>query len=111
MGKYINYVEIQGKVGTVRIQPINGSKVASFSVVTQRLYTNSNNVSVAEATWHMVTAWQNGSLCLEGLEKGVFVNVKGYTRTSMYTSADGTEKTYTEIVASSLKILPENEEV
>ena len=48
---YINRVELQGRVGTVRISPVHDTIVANFSVMTEHMYETSDGNKVVEATW------------------------------------------------------------
>ena len=68
--QYINRVELQGRVGTVRISPVHDTIVANFSVMTEHMYQTSDGNKVVEAT-----------------------------------DASGAEKVFTEVLASSLKVL------
>ncbi len=103
---HINRIELQGRVGFVRTNEFNGSKVANFSLATDILYKTREGVAVSETTWHNIVAWENkdmpdlGSIC-----KGVPVNVIGRLRTTRYTNADGVEKTFYEVMAQKLRIL------
>ena len=101
----INRVELQGRVGTVRIQSAAGCVVASFSLMTDEIYKASDGTVLCETTWHHVTAWKGKDVLLEGLERGALVHVEGRIRNSMYTASDGTERGYMEVMASSLKVL------
>lgn len=101
----INRVELQGRVGTVRIQPAGNGLVASFSVHTETVYTGSEGNAVCEVVWHHVTAFESNDVKVEGLARGSLVNVKGRIRNTRYTAADGGERVFTEVLASSLKII------
>lgn len=101
----INRVELQGRVGTVRIQSAGGCVVASFSLMTDEVYSASDGTVLCETTWHHVTAWEGREVNLEGLARGSLVHVEGRIRNSRYTASDGTERGYMEVMASSLKVL------
>ena len=101
----INRVDLQGRVGTVRIQSVGGCSVASLSLMTDEVFTASDGTALCETTWHHVTAWEGKEVCLDGLERGSLVHVDGRIRNSMYTASDGTERGYMEVMASSLKVL------
>ena len=103
----INRVELQGRVGTVRISPVVGAVVASFSLLTEHPIVSAEGCRLVESTWHNCAAFEGGEVCLEGLTKEVLVNVTGRLRTAKYTAADGTERTFTEVIAHSLKVLEE----
>ena len=101
----INRVELQGRVGTVRIQSVGGCSGASLSLMTDEVFTASDGSALCETTWLHVTAWEGKEVCLDGLERGSLVHVDGRIRNSMYTASDGTERGYMEVMASSLKVL------
>ena len=56
--QYINRVELQGRVGTVRISPVHDTIVANFSVMTEHMYEASDGNKVVEATWMCVAAFE-----------------------------------------------------
>lgn len=101
----INRVELQGKVGTVRISPVAGTLVANFSLMTEHHCGSRDGSPVCEVTWHNVAAFQGEDIRLDGLDRNAVVNVKGRLRQSRYTACDGTERIFTEIIASSLTVI------
>lgn len=105
--EHINRIELAGRVGTIRLNEYGGQKVANFSVITELFFKRMDGSVISESTWHNVTAWEGPTVPdLTNLQKGAAVKISGRLRNSRYTSADGTEKTYIEVLASSLKILP-----
>jgi single-strand DNA-binding protein len=103
--EHINRIELQGHVGTVRYNEYNGSKVINFSLATELLYKTREGAS-SETTWHNVVAWEGRDMPdLGKITKGTPVNVKGRLRTSRYTSADGSEKLFYEVLAGKISIL------
>jgi single-strand DNA-binding protein len=106
--EHINKIELQGYVGTVRTNEYNGSKVTNFTMVTDFIYKSREGNVVSEATWHNVVAWENSQMTdLDKIVKGAPVNVTGRLRINRYTSADGTEKQYYEIMANKVRFLRE----
>lgn len=106
--EYINRIELQGEVGTIRINNVNNKQVASFSLATQFLSKNHLGDFVCETTWHHISAWEGKNVCnLSLLGKGVNVRVVGRIRTIRYTGADGCEKTFNEVLASEVSIVTE----
>src|SRR5450759_5866913 len=71
---------IVGNVGRdpeMRYTP-SGQAVTSFSVATNRQYTNSNAETVKETIWFRVSAWgKTGETCNQYLKKGSKVLVEG----------------------------------
>jgi single-strand DNA-binding protein len=106
---HINRIELQGRVGNVRINEHNGTRVANFSLATDLLYKTKDGNAVSETTWHNVVAWESRdtpnvhSICV-----GMPLNVIGRLRTSRYTTADGTEKIFYEVLASKIRVIEED---
>ena len=107
--EHINKIEIQGRVGTVRTNEVNGSKVANFSLVSEYLYKARDGSAVSETTWFNVAAWQNKDMPpVDKIEKGMALYVSGRMRSARYTGADGTERTYYELLANKIRLLDED---
>ena len=106
--EHINKIELQGRVGTVRANEFNGSKVANFTMVTDFIYKSRDGSIVSESTWHNIVAWESSQITdLDKIVKGMPVNVTGRLRVSRYTSADGVEKQYHEVMANKVQLLRE----
>ena len=104
--EHINRIEIQGRVGTVRTNTVNDTMVANFSVATDYLYKSKDGAGVSETTWHNVVAWANKDMPdLRRIAKGTPVYVSGRMRSSKYTTSEGVEKNFNEILANKLRIL------
>lgn len=104
--EHINRIELQGYVGTVRANEYNGTRVANFTVATELLYKTREGAAASETTWHNVVAWDGkGMPDLDRIAKGVPVNVTGRLRVNKYTSPDGTEKYFYEVLANRVNIL------
>lgn len=103
----INRVELQGRAGTVRISPGIGYVVANFSLMTEHPIESAEDCKLVESTWHNCVAFEGGDVYLEGLTKGVLVHLTGRLRTAKYIAVDGTERTFTEVLADSLKVIEE----
>jgi single-strand DNA-binding protein len=71
---------IAGNVGRdpeMRYTP-SGQAVTSFSVATNRQYTNNNGETVKETIWFRISAWgKTGETCNQYLKKGSKVLVEG----------------------------------
>lgn len=106
--EHINRIELQGEIGAIRISNVNNMQVASFSLATEYLSKNHLGDIACETTWHHICAWEGKNICnLSLLCKGSKVRVVGRMRTSRYTSADGCEKTFHEVLAQELSIVKE----
>ena len=107
--EHLNRIELRGRVGTVRTNEVNGSKVANFSLVSELLYKTREGAS-AETTWHNVVVWESkDNPDIHKIAKGVPVNVVGRLRTQKVTNLEGTEKTYYEVLASKVRVLAPGE--
>jgi single-strand DNA-binding protein len=103
---HINRIELQGRVGNVRTNEHNGTRVANFSLATDLLYRTKDGNAVSETTWHNIVAWDSNQMPdLDMIVKGAPINVIGRLRISRYTSADGTEKQYHEVLANRIRFL------
>ena len=101
----INRVELQGRVGTVRVQSLDEQLVSNFSLQTEHFFTLKDGAKVCETTYHHIVAFEGGEVCTKGLTRGSLVHLTGRLRTNRYTAVDGSERTFTEVLASSLKVL------
>lgn len=109
--EHINRIELQGRVGTIRRNTVNGTMVANFSLATDFLYKNRDGSGVSETTWHNVVVWSNKDMPdLSRITVGMPVYVSGRMRTTRYTSADGTDKHFYEVVANRLRFIAESTE-
>ena len=108
---HLNRIELRGRIGTIRTNEFNGSKVANFSVVTEYLYKTRDGNAASETTWFNVAAWNSKDMPdFDCMVKGMPVYVAGRMRTSRYTSADGVERQYYEILASKVRFIEESAE-
>lgn len=104
--EHINRIELQGIVGTVRANEHNGSKVVNFTMVTDFLYKTREGGAANEGMWHNIVAWSGRDIQdLDKIEKGAPVYVTGRLRINRYTSADGSEKQFHEVMANKVRVL------
>ncbi len=104
--EHINRIELQGRIGTIRTQEFNGRKVANFSMATEYLYKTREGNAAIETTWFNVTAWDGKNMPdFEQIQKGCPVYVAGRMKSSKYTTADGIEKVYMEVIADKVKFI------
>lgn len=109
--EYINKIELQGRVGTLRTNTVNGTMVANFSLATEALYKNRDGSGVSETTWHNVVAWSGKEMPdLTRISVGTPLYVSGRMRATKYTAADGTDKYFYEVMANRIKYLEDNYE-
>lgn len=98
----LNRVELRGRVGQdPRIAKVGESSVARFSVATNEIYKDKSGDLKEETTWHNVSVWAGkGIEDFTGLKKGDLVSVVGRLRTVRYTSMEGEDRQYMEVLAS-----------
>ena len=105
----INRIELQGRVGTLRTNTVNGTMVANFSLATDLLYKNREGAGVPETTWHNVVAWSGRDMPdLSKITIGMPLYVSGRMRTTKYTTAEGTDKYFYEVLANKIRFVTED---
>ena len=67
----INRVELQGRVGTVRVQSVGGRLVSNFSLQTEHHYELKDGSGlVCECTWHNCVAHGSADVSISKLTPG-----------------------------------------
>ena len=109
----VNKVIIVGNVGNdpeVKVLE-GGSTVCSFSIATNKKWTDKQGEKQEKVTWHKVVTWQKtAEICGEYLKKGRQVYVEGELDTRSYEDKEGVTKWTTEIVAKTVNFLGKKEE-
>jgi single-strand DNA-binding protein len=111
---------IVGNVGRdpeMRYTP-SGQAVTSFSVATNRQYSNNNGETVKETVWFRVSAWgKTGETCNQYLKKGSKVLVEGRLTADpatggprIWTSQDGSPRASFEVSAQTVRFLSSRNE-
>ena len=106
---------IVGNVGRdpeMRYTP-SGTAVTSFSVATNRQYTNNNGETIKETIWFRVSAWgKTGETCNQYLKKGSKVLVEGRLTADpgtggprIWQAQDGTSRASFEVSAQTVRFL------
>lgn len=101
-----------GRDPEMRFTP-TGQAVTSFSVATDRSYTDQAGKPVKETVWFKVTAWGKlAETCNNYLQKGKLVLVEGRLTVDaksggprVWTGQDGTPRATYEVVANTVKFL------
>lgn len=107
----VNKVEICGFLGRdAQVKPFgNGRSLTSISLATTERYKNQKGEWVSNTTWHNVTYWKEPAPALkEQLKKGACLSVEGKLSSRKYTDKEGQIRTITEIIASKLELVQEN---
>ena len=104
----LNKMQVIGNLGRdpeMRYTP-NGNPVTSFSIATNRAYTDSQGEKHEETEWFTVVAWnQLAELCNQYLSKGRRAYVDGRLRSSTWQGQDGQTRFRNEIVAERVLFL------
>jgi len=104
----LNKVILIGNLGSdpeMRYTP-GGNPVTSFSVATNRRYTDSNGETKEETEWFRVIAWRKlAESCNQFVTKGKRVYVEGRLRTRNWEGQDGQKRVSVEVVANRVLFL------
>ena len=106
-----------GKDPEMRYTP-SGQAVTSFSVATNRQYTNNNGETIKETTWFRISAWgKQAETCNQYLKKGSKVLVEGRLTADpatggprIWKSQDGSPRASFEINAGTVRFLSSRSE-
>ena len=106
----LNRIQLRGRVGNVRLSMVAGRSVCHFSVATNTIYRNADNQPIEEVTWHNCFLWSSKRYPdVSFIRVGRPVEVVGRIRSNRYIGTDGVERISTEVAASEVTALPENE--
>jgi len=97
----------------------SGQAVTSFSVATNRQYTNSRGEQIKETIWFRVSAWgRQAEICNQYLSKGSKVLVEGRLTADpntggprVWTGQDGSTRASFEITAQTVRFLSSRGEI
>jgi len=108
MARSLNKVQLIGNLTRdpeLRYTP-SGTAVCSFSIATNRSWTNDAGEKKDEVEFHRIVAWNKlAELCSQFLVKGRKVYVEGRLQTRSWAAQDGTQKQTTEIVINDMILL------
>ena len=106
MDRSFNRIELRGNAGQdARIMRVGDNTVARFNIATNETYKDRSGNLKEETTWHSVTAWNGkGMPDFSRILKGTCIHVIGRLRQNRYTSADGEEKVFYEVLATRVEI-------
>jgi single-strand DNA-binding protein len=84
----------------------SGQNVASFSVATNRVWTNAQGQKQEAVEYHNIVAWGKlAEICGQYLNKGKKVYIEGRLQTRDWEGQDGVKRYKTEIVAENMIML------
>lgn len=108
----INKVTLIGNLGgDPEIRTLdNGTAVGRFSLATNESYKDKEGNWQTLTEWHNIVIWRElADRAKNQLKKGMMVYVEGKISYRKYTDKDNVERTITDIVANSLRILEKRE--
>lgn len=102
----LNRIELQGRIGNIRIFEVGQTKTARLSLATNRLFEANDGTMTIETTWHYVSVWQdNIKEDLGSVRKGDILHVIGRVRRQRYVASNGEERYSYEVIAHSAEIV------
>lgn len=112
MGKGLNKAQLIGNVGKdaeVRYTG-SGKAVASFSIATSESWRDKSGEQHEKTEWHNIVVWDKlAEICGEWVKKGKRVYIEGKIQNRSYDDKDGNKKYVSEIVASEMILLSDNQ--
>lgn len=85
----------------------SGQQVASFSIATNRMYTDKAGQKQTQAEFHNIVAWGRlAEITNQYLNKGKMVFVEGRITTRNWDAPDGTKRYRTEVIAERMQLGP-----
>ena len=102
--EFLNRIEIQGIVGSVKITPVGDTRVARFSVCTETTYNGAGGIVIG-CCGFTVACQSEKITWLDHLGKGKIVRVLGRVRVQRYTDETGAERNCWEVLAHKLEIM------
>ncbi len=88
----------------------NGTPVGRFSLATSESYKDATGELKTDTEWHNIVVWrQQAELAERLLKKGTLVYVEGKISYRKYTDKNGIERTLTDIVASTFRLMGKKE--
>lgn len=83
-----------------------GTSVASFSIATNRAYTDAQGQKQEKVEFHNIVAWSKlADICGQYLTKGKRIYIEGRLQTRDWSGQDGVRRYSTEIVAENMIML------
>lgn len=105
--KYINQIELAGRVGTVLKKVVGGTEYARFSLCTIQIYSNGECRKV-ETSWHDCHTFASDGIDLTKIEKGEWLHLIGRLEYRKYVDNNNIEKIIPEIIVT--KIINDEED-
>ena len=94
--KYINKIELAGRIGDVQKKIVGGIGYARFQLCTIQTYTD-GEYPLKEISWHDCYAFASDGVDLTKIEKGAWVHIIGRLEYRKYVDNNNVEKILSEI--------------
>lgn len=89
----------------------SGQNVTTFSIATNRVWTDSSREKKQVVEYHNIVAWGKlAEICGQYLNKGRLVLIEGRLQTRSWQDQDGTKRNRTEIIAENMQMGPRPQE-
>lgn len=105
--KYINQIELAGRIGTVLKKVVGGTEYARFSLCTEQIY-SSGGCRTVETSWHACHTFASDGIDLTKIEKGEWIHIIGRLEYRKYVDNNNIEKQLSEIIVT--KIISDEED-
>lgn len=106
----LNKVELRGNVGSVKLQTGANNKGARITLATNSAYHDKDGAPVIDTQWHNIVAWEGRNIQgLDRIQKGDKLYALGRLRYQKYTGQDGVERIQTDILASKIVLIEDDE--
>lgn len=104
----LNKIHLIGRLGadpeTRRLE--SGKTVAKFTLATSETWKNANGEKQEETQWHNIVVWEGlAEIAEKYLKKGSLIYVEGKMTYRTYEGEDGQKKYFSEVRASTFKML------
>lgn len=109
--EYINNIELQGRVGQIRVTDWEGDRLANISLKTERVWKNLDGTVQIETNWFQMTVCE-GALDLprdlfDNITQGDFIHVTGSLHFKYYTSIEHNDRMIPEVIVSTIEKVTE----
>ena len=85
----------------------SGQTVTTFSIATNRAWTDKNGQKQQKAEFHNIVAWGKlGDICAQYLKRGSLIYAEGRLETRSWDGQDGVKRYKTEIVLENMQMGP-----
>ncbi|MBP3202373.1 MAG: single-stranded DNA-binding protein [Bacteroidales bacterium] len=104
----MNEMRLRGIVGRSEVNHVKGKQVCNFSVATDYGTVDREGNPAIETTWFNVSAWsgREGIVELSAIQVGAWIEVIGRVRVRKYTTAENEERSTSEILARTVRMVP-----